>query len=283
MVVVSVVSTLTDAIALFTSGAISGGVLFAAASAIAMLFYLCRPARRPGWQTVNGGDEEAASRPVARKKAARTRPRRRQIASAVEEEEEGKQLLLPQDSGGVGDKLVVAVAEGAGERASEESDEGSDEAADDEPPAQQLLPTPPAFAELPGERAVVVKFVWRSRQREVHVPLKLLRHFDALSDELAERGSRLLGTALRPSQLQLLYKVQRRGVMRRVSLTRSTKWSELKHCDGLLVTEAEEQAPDATPDPIPRPERNRKTGGGRRAPKLSSGASTVQLQLDVDG
>ena len=88
----------------------------------------------------------------------------------------------------------------------------------------------------------MVKFVWRSRQREVHIPLKLLRHVDVLSDQLAECGSRLLGTALRPSQLQLHYKVQRRGVMRRVSLTRSTKWSELKHCDGLLVTEAERGA-----------------------------------------
>ena len=201
----------------------------------------------------------------------------------MEEQEEGKQLLLPQDDGGVAEKLVVAVAEGAGEGASEESDGGGDNAADDEPPAQQPLPPPPAPAELAEERAVVVKFVWRSRQREAHVPLKLLRHFDALSDELAERGSRLLGTALRPSQLQLHYKVQRRGVMRRVSLTRSTKWNELKHCEGLLVTEAEEQAPEATPDPIPRPERNHKRGGGRRAPKPSSGASTVQLQLDVDG
>ena len=257
-VVVSVVSTLIDGTALFTSGAMSGGVLFAAASAIATLFYLCRPARRPHWQTING-DEEAASRPVARKKAARTRPRWRQVASAVVEEEKGKQRLLPQDYGGVAGKLVVAVAEGAGEGASEESDERSDEAADDEPPAQQLSPIPPVPAELPEERAVVVKFVWRSRQREAHVPLKLLCHYDALSDELAERGSRLLGTALRASQLQLHYKVQRRGVIRRVSLTRSTTWNELKHCDGLLVSEAEEQAPDATkPDPIPRPECNRK-------------------------
>ena len=60
------------------------------------------------------GDEEAASRRVARKRAARTRPRRRQVASAVEGEEEGQQLLLPQDDGGVAEKLVVAVAEGAG-------------------------------------------------------------------------------------------------------------------------------------------------------------------------
>ena len=281
-VVVSVMSTLIDVTALFTSGAISGGLLFAAASAFAALFYLYRSARRPRWQAIDG-DEEAASRRAARKRAARTRPKRRQIASAVEEQEEGKQLLLPQDDGGVAEKLVVAVAEGAGEGASEESDGGGDNAADDEPPAQQPLPPPPAPAELAEERAVVVKFVWRSRQREAHVPLKLLRHFDALSDELAERGSRLLGTALRPSQLQLHYKVQRRGVMRRVSLTRSTKWNELKHCEGLLVTEAEEQAPEATPDPIPRPERNHKRGGGRRAPKPSSGASTVQLQLDVDG
>ena len=241
MVVVSVVSALTDVTALFTSGVISGGVLFAAASAIATLFYLCRP-RRPRWQAISGEDEEAASRPVARKKAARTRPRRRQITSAMKKEEEGKQLLLPQDHGGVADKLVVAAAEGAGEGAGDGSDEGSDEAAGDEPPAQQLSPIPSAPAELPEERGVVVKFVWRSRQREVHIPLKLLRHVDVLSDQLAECGSRLLGTALRPSQLQLHYKVQRRGVMRRVSLTRSTKWSELKHCDGLLVTEAERGA-----------------------------------------
>ena len=116
------------------------------------------------------------------------------------------------------------------------------------------------------------------------MPLKLLRSFDMLSVELAERGSRLLGTALCPSKLQLHYKVERRGVMRRVTLTRGTKWSELKHCGGLLVTEADDvQAPDETHDPVPRPEPSRKChGSGRRNPKSSSGGSTVQLQFDVE-
>ena len=241
-VVVSVASNLT-----YVVGAIGGGVLFAAASAVAALMYMCRPrrARRPRWQAVSGDDEEAASRPAARKRVARTRSRRQQLASATEEEEEeDKQLLLPLDHGSTADRVVVAkgAGEGAGKRGVEGPEECSDEAAAAgavEANAQKPSCVPPQPTELTEGRGVVVKFVWRSRQREAHVPLRLLRSFDALSAELAERGSRLLGAALQPSQLQLHYKVQRRGVMRRVSLTHSTKWSELKHCDGLLVTEAD--------------------------------------------
>ena len=235
-------------------GALNAGVVLAILAATAALAFLCRSRRshrsRGAFQAVSADDEEAAAQPASRDKGAGKRPRRKRqggrsaAAAAAEEEVEEEGKLLTNGSGGGG---TSARDEGALARDADGSA--------DERPAAAPAPQPTALACAPTEsaeeRGLSVKFVWRSRQREAHVPLTSLRSFDVLCIDLAERGSRLLGMALRPSQLQLHYKVQRQGVMRRVQLTRSTKWSELKRCDGLLVTEADVERADAPPEPAP--------------------------------
>lgn len=194
-----------------------GGVAVALAVAIAAAVICFRPKRprRPQWQPVRAeggdGDEEEAAVEKGKKKRAKRR------------EQGGLTMKNGSNGGGDGEE---------GEQLLLQCNGGDDEGARSEQACCAMVVKTEA-------RGMPVKFVWRSQQREARVALAQFKTVDALLVELAERGSRLLGVPLRAAELQVVYKVPRRNVMRRVPLTRRTKMRELKHAEGLLVTELE--------------------------------------------
>jgi len=185
-------------------------VALATAIAAAVICFRPQRPRRPQWQPVGAEGGDGDEEDPAMDKGSKKRGKRR---------EQGR-LTVKKGSSGDGDE---------GEQLLLQCNGGDDEGAQSEQ----------ALVVKPETRGMPVKFVWRSQQREARVAMAQFKTVDALLVELAERGTRLLGVQLRASELQVVYKVPRRNVMRRVPLTRRTKMKELKHAEGLLVTELE--------------------------------------------